>query len=268
MPTGSIKRKYSTRARVARNTGTMFKGARRLFARKMYTRPPKLMLRLRRIENTIETKEACSSVFAQNLAHNNVSTVLNLFQFGQGTADPMGNGGNRIGDKITIKGLSIVGFIQNQLQRSKVFYRVMIIKGAKGEPFDRATLFKNNSGNKMIDQINTERYTVLAQKVFTISASNASATFVNNPATQGQPTYGPTDLQYGGLGTKIIRMWIPGSKICRGGNLQYENGSATQPKFFDYRVIVMAYDWNATPQDINNVGLINEMYQKVYFKDA
>jgi len=138
----------------------------------------------------------------------------------------------------------------------------MFIKSAKGDVPTRTTLFQNASNNKMIDQINTERYTIVAQKIFTVSVANPAAVALA-PVT-GIVSSG----SQAGVGTKLINMWIPGRKFGRGGNVVYENQSTTQLKFFDYRIVILCYDWYGTPQDTNNVGFINELYTKVYFKDA
>ena len=70
------------------------------------------------------------------------------------------------------------------------------------------------------------------------------------------------------IGTKVFKMWIPGRKFGTYGSVQYENASTTQVKFYDYRLVILAHDWYGTPQDVNNVGKINELYCKIYFKDA
>jgi hypothetical protein len=41
----------------------------------------------------------------------------------------------------------------------------MLIKGAKAGTFDRTTIFKSDSINKMMDVVNTESFTVIADKV-------------------------------------------------------------------------------------------------------
>jgi hypothetical protein len=63
-------------------------------------------------------------------------------------------------------------------------------------------------------------------------------------------------------------MWIPGAKFGRGENLQYENASASQLKFYDYRICILCYDWFGTPQDANTVGKLNDLITTIYFKDA
>lgn len=219
----------------------------------------------------IETKEStrCSTVNI-NMPHNdiyilqdqNVAGVLNPFRLVQGLGDPMERGnGNRIGDKISLRGLLIRGMFETSLGRAKVFFRVMLIKCPKGETPTKATLFKNDSGNKMIDQVNTERYTIIMDKKFNISCSNVAPSAVG---ATGVPATGTP----AGIGTKLIKCWIPGKKFGRQGNLTYEDASSTQLKFFDYKLVVLCYDWYGTPETPNNVGVLNELYTKLYFKDA
>lgn len=219
----------------------------------------------------IETKESTrASTVNVNMPHNNVYIVqdqnvagdLNPFRLVQGIGDPMERGnGARIGDKITLRGLLIRGMFETSLGRAKVFFRVMLIKCPKGDVPTRATLFKNDSANKMIDQVNTERYSIIMDKKFNIHCSNAAPSAVGATGV-------PTTTTAAGIGTKLIKCWIPGKKFGRSGNLTYEDASSTQLKFFDYKLVILCYDWLGTPQDINNVGLINELYCKLYFKDA
>ena len=124
------------------------------------------------MESMIETKEGCRRVTGVNLAHNNLTVcndadgnVFNPFISAQNTGDPMAAGGmNRIGDQISVKGLKFKFFVQADPQRSKVYVKFYIVRMAKGDTLDRSTFFKNACGNKMIDQINTERFTVIASK--------------------------------------------------------------------------------------------------------
>lgn len=230
-----------------------------------------------RLNRMIETKEQ-SWRSQENVAmpHNNLHIVndlnanpLNIFSVGQGAADGMGvNGGQRIGDSIAIRGVSIRAFFENALARSKVYYRFMVVKMAKGDTLNRANLFKGDATNKMIDQINTERFTIIAQKTFNIYGKGDS--IANSVSAAGVPLEAPTIAgdYVGGIGSKTFKMWIPGRKFGRHGVIQYENNSSTQVKFFDYRLCIVCYDWYGTPQDVNNIGRINELYTKLYFKDA
>jgi hypothetical protein len=263
---------FSRAVKTARKTGTMGPVSRARRARSYYKLRPRSLLatKVNNLYKMIETKESArKSDVNIALPHNNVYVVsgpggtVNIFHTGQGTADPMDapSGINRIGDAISVKGVMIRGFFENALARPRVFYRVMLIKAAKGDTIDRTTLFKGDSGNKMIDQVNTERFTIIAQKIFTINASNVAA---SGAEANGAPLIATA----GGVGTRTMKMWIPGYKFGKNGNVQYENGSATQLKFYDYKIVVLAYDWYGTPQDVNNVGRINELYSKLYFKDA
>lgn len=232
----------------------------------------RLSSQVRQLSRSIETKEGQWSS-ANNIAlpHNQItlinkgdSGVLNPFQCSYGTEDPMvQNDFKRIGDAITVKGMLVKGFFEGALQRSKVYFRVMLVKFARGDIPTRATLFKNDSDNKMLDVVNTERYTIIWQKIFNVSPPNPppnAAAAVTGLAEPG--------VLAGVTGNRIIKAWIPGSKFGPGGRVQYENGSNTNVKFFDYRFFVLAYDWYGTPQDVNNVGRVNSMFSKIYYKDA
>lgn len=268
---------FSRAVKTARRTGTMGAMSRARRVRSYSRLAVKVNQRVNRLYNMIETKETSrTGTINLALAHNNITvfgsynqanlpytivSVCNPFSLAQGADDAMNGVGNRIGDAINVRGLMIKAFFENALQRPKVHYRVMLIRGAKGETFDRATLFKNCSNNKMIDQINTERFTVVAQKLFNINATNG---ITNTVAATGIPE----GFMNNGIATKTFKMWIPGGKFGRNGYVQYENGSATQVKFYDYRICILAYDWQGTPQDVNAVGRVNELYTKLYFKDA
>lgn len=232
----------------------------------------RLSSQIRSIQRTIETKEGTwTSAVNVQLPHNNTYVVqmtaggaLNPLRTTNGADDPMGgNAGSRIGDKITIKGLAIRGMVEAALGRSKVYFRIMLVKCPRGQTPDRASpLFKGCSGNKMIDTVNTEKFTIIWQKVFTVTSAN---TVANAVGANGVPTGGTVA---GITGNRVFKAFIPGSKFGRGGTIQYEDTSSINPKFFDYRIVILCYDWYGTPQDVNNVGILNEMYTKMYFKDA
>lgn len=220
----------------------------------------------------IETKDAQWKTNPNvGLAHNNVTVLqastggyLNPFSCinGPENADT-GNNGKRIGDKITVRGMAIRAFFENALSRSKVYYRLMLVKCAKGDVPTRGTLFKGNCDNKMIDSTNSDRYTIVAQKSFNVQPP------VGGFAASGVDASGvPSGTVYAGLCTRTLKMWVPGKRFGRGGNLQFEAENGRQLKFFDYVICMVAYDWYGTPQDVNTVGRINELYTKIYFKDA
>lgn len=218
----------------------------------------------------IETKEGqWSSQTNVQLPHNQIyivlnanSVVLNPFQSVNGTDDPMGRQAfSRIGDEIYVKGMRICMFLENAINRAKVHYRIMLLKCPRGVTIDRATLFKGCSNNKMIDTVNTERFQIIWQKRFNMETANPAPTGVG-------PTGVPTGTTSAGQATRVIEAWVPGKKFGNKGKLSFEDATAGLPKFFDYRFVILSYDWFGTPQDANNVGVLNEMYTKVYFKDA
>lgn len=270
MPPVKRSRPYATRARKAR--GQLTKWDKRRYIQRStasFSTAKKALLGVSRLTRMIETKESSRRSPANvSLFHNAVYVVqdtvttsnMNPFVMEYGTGDPMSTGGQRVGDRVSIRGLMIQMFLENALSRPKVYYRFMVIRAAKGDVPTRATLFKGCSDNKMIDQINTERFSIVATKRFNIHTGNTGPTGV---AVTGAPA-GETG---GGQGTKVLKLWIPGRKFGHGGNVQFENGS-TQVKFYDYYLVFMTYDWFGTPQDANAVGKINELYTKLYFKDA
>lgn len=209
----------------------------------------------------IETKESLVST-ANNvgITHNNISVILNPITIAQGTGDPMAGTAARIGDRVNIRGLLVRGMLEAALNRTKVHFRILVIRSAKNDTITTATLFKGNSSNKLIDQINTDRYTILSSKEFNVSPANQAPASVNPDGSVS--VGGPA-----GIATRTFSIWVPGRRFGRNGALQFEDGSSVQPKFYDYRVIVLAYDWYGTP-DVNVVGRINNMYSKLYFKDA
>lgn len=226
--------------------------------------------RLSSLTRTIETKEGCRRITNVSLAHNNLivfndndGNVFNPFICAQGATDPMAAGGMvRVGDSITVIGIKIKFFVETAINRSNVHFRFMFVKMAKGDTLNRTNFFKDACGNKMIDQVNTERFTVLASR--TVKVVTTANPAPNNVSATGVPTGSAPAIG----GTRIVSMWIPGVKFGRKGIVQYENASTNQLKFFDYRLCCVAYDWYGTPQDINNVGFINDGYCKTYFKDA
>lgn len=223
---------------------------------------------------TIETKEGQWKTATNTpMQHNNITILqapgnglgfMNVFSLNNGVldADMTNGGGQRVGDEITVQSVKFHGFIENALQRPKVYYRFMLVKCAKGDLPSRATLFKGNAGNKMIDEINTERYSIVASKTFNVQASNAQA---NNASVTGVPIGNAESV---GIATRTFKITIPGRKFGRQGVIKFENGSTSQVKFYDYVPIFVVYDWFGTPQDANNVGIINELYCKIRFKDA
>lgn len=275
---------YNTRYKRARMAMRTQSGYRRMLSRGLPARfggkstvMPLVVKKINNLYRMIENKHFTWRTSPNvGMAHNYIQVLqlqsggdLNPFRSVNGTDDPMGTGGTRIGDMVKATGLLIRGMFENALERTRVHYRVMLVKMAKGDVLTDATFWQGITGNRLIDQVNTERYTIIAQKMFTINTSNAGQ--ASSVGTNGAAyTSATSSTWYGGMGTKTFKMWIPGRKFGPDGRVHFENNSQGQVKFFDYRIVVLCYDWYGTPMTptANTVGRVNELYTKLYFKDA
>lgn len=218
----------------------------------------------------IETKQSnTTSPDGTEILHNNFVTLTSkVLKTTEGVQDPtIFNSLNRIGDKINVKGVKIKMMCELNERYSDVTFRLMLVRCARGDTPTRATLFNGLSGNKMLDTINKERYTVLFQKYFKIRAPNAS-TWGTLTSTSGVQFMNESSGDHKlSRSTKMISAWIPGTKFSRTGVITYNNATE-DPKFFDYHVLLYAYSNYSTDQDIWEVGRVNDYIQTLYFKDA
>lgn len=224
------------------------------------------------IDRNVETKQSLqTSVDGTEVLHNNFVTLNStLLQTTPGVTDPNTNAiSNRVGDEIMLKGVSIKMMIELNERYSDVTCRLLVVKCAKGDAPTRITLFNNLTGNKMIDTINTERYTIIARQTFKIKAPN-TGTLGSSPGGQylgGGLNHADDVNVVLSRATKIVKMWIPGKKFSRTGKIIYENATS-QVKFFDYHVLLYAYSNYSTLQDMFFVARVNDYIQQIYFKDA
>lgn len=230
-------------------------------------------------KKTLEVKQAVSTVSdGTEIYHNNFITLdAHLLETTQGVKDPNTSHTEcRIGDQITLRGCKIKMMVELNSRYSDVTCRMFVVKSAKGDSPTRATLFCGLSGNKMLDTINKERYTVIFQKYFKIKAGNNTVTNAAGQAAEVGTTLPPSNagIQYvtGEItsmsrSTKIIKAWIPGKAFARNGIIQYEN-NGTQVKFFDYHVLLYAYSNYTTDQDQWYVARCNDYINQLYFTDA
>jgi len=214
----------------------------------------------------------------QEIYHNNFITLSStLLATSQGVEDPVvGSSNNRIGDEVSLRGLSIKTMLEINERYSDITCRIFVVKSAKGDTPTRANFFNNLSGNKMLDTINTERFTVLAQKYVKLKQGNPGFTSATG-ATSEVGTLGTnagieyaTSNPYTAISraTKIVKMWIPGYKLANSKNsiLKYEHQSS-QPKFYDYHLLVYAYSNYTTSQDFWYVARMNDTVIQLYYKD-
>jgi len=225
------------------------------------------------LNRKLETKESTSTIAdGTGIIHNSfvtldpASTAMKIFI---GTNDVMGATGERIGDEVNLKGISYKMMIQNNQRFNNITYRLMLVRSAKGDVPTKANLFCGKSGNKMIDGINKERYSIIAQKYFKINA-NPSATNAGLISSLGVE-YGVYTMSGDAVlfspPTRLVSLWVPGAKIAKGGLLKYENGSSTQLKFFDYTLVLYAYA-NLSTSEVVEVALVNDFTKTMYYTDA
>lgn len=199
---------------------------------------------------------------------------------GNGPNDPDTGGlyQNRIGDEVTPVGLKIKFMVALDPRQSQVKFRWMFVKAPFGDVPTIDNLFKGICTNKQLDEIDTERWTVMAQRFFTIyrgNAATASSTYTTLPVQQSG---NDTGTEYGGASTgpngqwipKLCSVWIPGAKF--GKVLKYQNGSQS-PKTFGYHSFLIAYGCDqATDDGIifsgTSLARMDDYVSTFYFKDA
>lgn len=194
----------------------------------------------------------------------NITRSTNLLATSQGLTDPMqGSINNHIGDQVNISGISIKMMLELNERYSDVTFRIFVVKCAKGDVPTDANLWNNQSANRMIDTINTERFSIVASKTLKMTAPNHG-----NVGTMGTGGFITGDQETFSRATRIVKMWIPGKKFGRNGKITYENGTS-QVKFFDYCLMVYAYSNIATAQALNwTVGRVNDEVIRMFYKDA
>jgi len=229
-----------------------------------------------------ETKMSQSDITDyQQIQHNSFINIFpnNLLNTTPGVNDPtQGNTQNRIGDKITLLKCKLRMMIELNERYSDVTYRIIITKSARGDTPTISTLFKGLSGNKMLDEVNYERYTVIYQKWGKIKAPPQSVgrgAIADNTTTEPSTGsyYSDGNRNYLSRATKILKINIDGKKFAKDGIIQYEGpANTTLQKFFDYNVFVYAYsNYNTlAPTSITsgyNVLAVNDAYVQLLYKD-
>jgi len=227
----------------------------------------------RALAKNIETKNAVLSTSDyQQIGHNSFISLENgtLLAMTQGVQDNQTSSSQvRIGDQINLKGISIRMMLEMNERYADVSYRILCVRFAKGDTPTATTLFNGLSGNKMLDTIDRERYTILYEKWGKITARNPSL-YSGAVGTGTGVFYSDTAAaNYGSRATKIIKMWLPASKFSgKYGVVQYENG-AGQVKTYDYSILVYAYSNYSTSSALGfNVLAVNDYVKQIYFKDA
>jgi len=220
-----------------------------------------------------ETKQSqASSTDGQEVGHNSFITIANnVVATTPGVQDPgNSNSTNRIGDEITLLKAKFCMMLELNERYSDVSYRILVIKSARGDTPSDSTLWNNLSGNRMLDTINTERYTILYQKWGKIKAPGLGVGYAPTQDATGSGIYYNSNTQgYNNVSraTRIVKFDIPGKKFGTNGKIIYD-GAGTQQKFFDYNVLIYAYSNYSTSSLLGfNVLRVNDYYHLLKYKD-
>lgn len=216
-----LKRKLSRQKTVAKRART----ATKYTARKTKTRPLKKFARKVRsaLQSIAETK---NYLFNTNdgtqYTHMGLGTLKGpLFGTTQSVsnAEAAANGitvGYRIGDRIEPKACTVRLYIQNNERFGEVQYKLWFVRGrgtqATTQP-NAGTFFRGMSDNKMLDEVNSEYFTVLASKSFTIKAAQPGVN--TNNASQVNYSGTGSGTYCNGLADHDAIAFIPGSKIIK-----------------------------------------------------
>lgn len=222
-----------------------------------------------------ETKNSQSQISDyQQISHNSFINIFpnNLLDTTPGVNDPTsGNTQNRIGDKITLLKCSIRMMLELNERYTDVTYRIIVTKSPRGDTPNINTLWKGLSGNKMLDEINYERYSVIYQKWGKIKAGNTGASTASGG---GFTNGGLFDANANAVvtysrPTRILKIDIPGSKFAKGGVIQYEGpANSTLQKTYDYNVFVYAYSNYSTSSALGFYVLaVNDAFVRLHYKD-
>lgn len=261
------KRKYNnTKRKVAKRYGAK--------PRKANMSASTLQAAIRRtLFKNAETKQAqASSTDYIQIGHDSFVNVDNsVVATTQGIQDPANtNTACRIGDEITLLKATFCMMLELNERYSDVTYRILVVKSARGDTPTTATLFNGLSGNKMLDTINYERYTVIYQKWGKLKAPNMTIGDSSTSAGTGTGIYynsGSSQTNFLSRATKIVKFSVDGKKFGKNGLIQYD-GNGTQQKFFDYNVLIYAYSNYSTSAALGfNVLAVNDYYHLLKYKD-
>lgn len=206
------------------------------------------------------------------------------FQTTQGVTDPDDTRlASRIGDEVLPVGLSIRFMVALNVRQTSARFRWMLIRHTPNDLPTDSTLFQFSSFNvnKQLCPVDTERFTIIAQKNFTIKSDNRATgtstsgmTAITEAAgvVNAGTYYASPDVDPLGFSSRMCSVWIPGYKF--GKKLRYQNGSSSL-KSWSYTSVIVGYNSYAgtVPSDIGlnrgaYIGAIDDYITQFYFKDA
>lgn len=262
------KRRYSNKKRsAAKKYGTS--------VRKVNTGAATLQAAIRRtlFKNAESKQSIFSSTDYRQIEHNNFINLApnNILATNQGVQDPENSLLlNRIGDKITLMKVQFRMMIELNERYSDTTYRILLVRSPRGDTPTIATLFNGVSGNKMLDTLNYQRYTILYQKWGKIKAGNPGALTPSGGSLTGGGLFdvgGSNTILYS-RATKIIKFDVAGSKFAKDGIIQYDADNSSVQKTYDYNLLIYAYSNFSTSALLGfNVLAVNDYYHRLVYKD-
>lgn len=278
-------------AYVKKMSSKKYSNKKKTYPSKKYTKVPKGLAKAVKsvMLKNIETKKAVGlnpqSTRGTQLENGKMLYLDNApFLTTQGTDDPNDNRlGCRVGDEVIPVGLSIRFMTALNVRQTSARFRWMLIKHSPSDLPTDSTLFQFASFNvnKQLCPVDTERFTIIAQKTFTINSGNRAT----GTATSGQTAvteaagvvnagtyYASPDVDPLGFTQRLVNVWIPGSKF--GSKLRYQDSSSSL-KSWSYSSIIIGYNNYAgtVPSDLGlnrgaYIGVMDDYISQFYFKDA
>jgi len=201
-----------------------------------------------------EDKEKTTSHGKTELNHNTLTFVGGLnsptstHMPGQGSGDTQRNG-----DKIIARGFNVHMLLGQKKDRPNVTFRVILVAQRPGTGvLNYAALFKNVSGNGMLDEINTDKVTVLHQRYWKPLKALGNVTMVTPPVG--------SDIPEGREYTFTKKFFISRKKMYK-----FEEDGSMVHNDKELYLYVLPYDaYGSLTTD--NIGYV-QVWSKFKFKD-
>lgn len=191
-----------------------------------------------------ETKHKTVTFQNQNLNHNSIDDFKEqnpLRALDQGIDEHQ-----RIGDEIIGKYINYKIWLSNKSDRPNVLYRIVVYRCPKDESeTNHLNIYEGVSPNKMIDYINTEKYTPLFQKFVKIT---------NDTSLESGATLRET--------SKLISF----SVNLKNQKIKYENGTGF-PKYQRDQIRLSITPYDAYGTLTSDIIASYAMTARVYYKD-
>ena len=227
------------------------KYTRKTYKKRNFRKRTTLNSKIARIAKTValrqaETKHRINNYDWQTLYHNSSTRLTqNILQTGQGTNDGPTN--SRIGDEIILRGLKLNFIFRHFYDRPNLTFKVWVLKGAYSNLGSTLPVKTGSMGNLLIDPVETQKCTVLANKTYKYNHGNYTKQD-GDVAVSKEITY-------------TRKIWIPFKNL----KYSYDNNDGYHGKWFSVAVYVAAYDTYGTliTDQVGSIAATGE----IFFKD-